>query len=224
MIVESRELRDKTRVYGGRRSGGRALAALIREAGIKADVILAIPAGGAPVAAEVASALAIPAKAVVVRKVLYPWTTEAGFGAVSWLGDVHVDWRLAELAALTPRQVEECIQRALASVEERSKLYRRLLPEAIRGRAIVVDDGMATGYTMLVAVKAARKLGASWVAAAAPTASARAAALLAQQADAVVAPNLRTHPIYAVADAYRKWRDLSDVEALRALEELGETS
>jgi predicted phosphoribosyltransferase len=85
-----------------------------------------------------------------------------------------------------------------------------------------VDDGLATGYTMLAAVRAARKLGAREVIAAAPTASLDAVQLLLEHADLLVVLNLREDYPYAVADAYARWWDFSESEALGYLRFLKE--
>ncbi|MEM0308577.1 MAG: phosphoribosyltransferase family protein [Thermofilaceae archaeon] len=153
-----------------------------------------------------------------MRKLTYPWTTEAGFGAVSWLGDLVVDE--AARSWLGEPLFESCLERAKRSVEERVRVYRDFLPEELRGCVLLVDDGLATGYTMLAAIAAARRLRAEKVLAAVPTASIAAANMVAERVDLLAVLNLRTQLPYAVADAYRVWTDLTDAEVLQMLQHL----
>ncbi len=216
-IIEDWSLRDKVRIFQDRFDAGRKLADFLLDNGIEGDLILGIPNGGVAIGLEVAQILKKDLKVAVVRKAAYPWTTEAGFGAVSWTGEIELDPHAVK--TLTKEEVEYSVKRARKSVEERVRLFGNFVP---RGRldkqkVILVDDGLATGYTMLVAVKSVRKLGAEKVVVAVPTSSEVAARLVAERADLLLVLNLRTSFFYAVADAYKRWRDLSELEVLNLL-------
>jgi predicted phosphoribosyltransferase len=220
-LLERKDLRNRYGVFADREGAGELLAEFVEREGVALDSILAIPNGGVAVGYRAALRLGVPLAVAVVRKITYPWTTEAGFGAVSWLGDVVVDERVAR--ALGEGEFRRCLERAERSVRERARIFADYLPGDLNGKRVaVVDDGLATGYTMLAAVKAARKLGAREVVAAAPTASLDAVQLLLEHADLLVVLNLREDYPYAVADAYARWWDLTESEALAYLRLLRE--
>jgi len=220
-LLERRDLRNRYGVFADRERAGDTLAEFMEREGVAVDLILAIPNGGVAVASRAALRLGVKLAVAVVRKITYPWTTEAGFGAVSWLGDVVVDERVAK--ALGESEYRRCLERAERSVKERERIFAEYLPGDLGGKRVaVVDDGLATGYTMLVAAKAAGRLGAKEVVAAAPTASLDAVRLLLGHADLLVVLNVREDYPYAVADAYERWWDLSEAEALECLRLLRE--
>jgi len=220
-IIYDQELSGKTLVYKDRRHAGKVLAEFMEKNGLRPDFVLAIPAGGVPVALEVAKHFVVPMDLVIVKKVLYPWTTEAGFGAVGPFGIVTLG-----PSPLTEEEVKEQVRKAMEKVEMRERVLRgnKPYPDLSGKRVAVVDDGIAAGFTMITAVQAARRMGAEEVWAAAPTASIDGAERVAQVADLVIVPNLRGGPVFAVADAYEEWYDLSEeevLELLREAEELG---
>ena len=153
-----RGLRQKS-VFADRRAAGRDLAQALRPLVGDADVlVLGLPRGGVPVAAEVADALKAELDVFVVRKLGLPRQPELAMGAVA-SGGVRVlnDEVLVE-AAVRPDVLEEVTRREAAEVETRERRYRGERPPArLHGRTVVlVDDGLATGATMRAAVDAAR--------------------------------------------------------------------
>ena len=219
-LVEDPKLRGRVYVFRDRLDAGAKLAEALRGLVSEGALVLAIPAGGVPVGLTVARRLGLELDVAVVRKVLYPWTTEAGFGAVAWDGSVLLDEGAIRGAGIPREVVELKVREARRSVEERARRLRggRPMPRLDGREAILVDDGLATGFTMLAAVEATRRLGASRVVVAAPTASTSAIELLDPHVDLIVALNVRGGPIYAVADAYEEWRDLSEDEVVEMIE------
>ncbi len=215
-IIEEWSLRNKVHVFENRFDAGRKLADFLLDNDIEFDLVLAIPNGGVAVGLEIAKKLEKELKVAIVRKATYPWTTEAGFGAVSWTGEVELETEAVKM--LSKEEVEASVARAKKSVEERLKLFKDFLPGDLKNlRVVIVDDGLATGYTMLVAVKSVRKLGAREVVVAVPTSSEGAARMVAESADLLLVLNLRSSFFYAVADAYKRWRDLLELEVLNLL-------
>jgi predicted phosphoribosyltransferase len=209
------------RIFRDRAHAGELLARKLERYAGRADaILLAIPAGGIPVGCAIAKELRIPLDVAVVRKVQIPWNPEAGFGAVAWDGEVVLNAPLAKGLGLDDASVEEAVSKARRGVEERLRRFRGDRPPPdLRGKvAILVDDGLASGFTMLAAARSVRKGGPKAVAIAVPTASLDAIGLLAPEVDGLVCLNIRSGPFFAVADAYRRWYDLSDEEAERALE------
>jgi len=206
-------------VFKDRAEGGNVLANLLIESRITEtlDYILAIPRGGLPVAYNVAKKLNVKMDIVTVRKVLIPWNTEAGYGAVAPDGTVEINEVLREHLGFTDEEVKEHVQITLSEVLRREKLFRGSKGyDVFRDKnIIVVDDGIASGYTMLVAVKFLRNIGASKVYVGAPTASLSSIKLLYPYADHIYVPNIRSDFWgFAVAEAYIKWYDLTDEEVL----------
>jgi putative phosphoribosyl transferase len=213
-VHELEALRDRAPVFRDRAHAGEVLAGMLEAYRGSNAVVLAVPAGGVPVAAQIASRLGLELDVAVVSKILLPWTTEAGFGAVAFDGSVWLDEvRVADFG-LRQDEVRRQTDAALAKVRHRVARLRgaRVLP-ALEGRAvIVVDDGVAAGSTLRAALAALRRAGANNIAIAVPTAHADALAALAPLADAVYCANVRGTRRYAVADAYEAWHDVDDAE------------
>jgi predicted phosphoribosyltransferase len=192
-------------------AGARLVAMLEKYRGSDA-IVLAIPAGGVPVGAAIARELGLPLQAAPVSKVLYPWTTESGFGAVAFDGSVWLDEEAVENSRLTKAQVEKAVGDARAKVERRTRRFG-VDPSALKNSTVIlVDDGIAAGSTMRTAIAALRKLGASRIIVAVPTAPSRSLEAMRKLADEIACPNIRGGGSFAVADAYQEWRDLSDDE------------
>jgi putative phosphoribosyl transferase len=151
-------------------------------------VVLGLPRGGVPVAAEVARALDGELDVLVVRKIGVPWQPELALGAVGEDGVQVVNEGIASACALSPGQLEELASRARAEVEARLRQLRAGRPAVpLAGRtAIVVDDGVATGATMRAAVDVVRAHGAARVVVAVPVAAADAVKALRDSVDELV--------------------------------------
>jgi len=205
-------------LFKDRLEGGRKLALALKRLHLKNPVVLAVPSGGIPVGLEIAEALACPFDLVVVRKIQYPWTSEAGFGAVASDGTLF----LGPGAKGLPQEVIETqTQKAIEEVKHRERKFLKGRKRVdIEGQtAILVDDGLATGSTMFAATKSVHKRKPAQVIVAAPTASGGAIELLGNEADQVI--TLYKHPRglpFAVASSYEEWHDLTDKEAMEYLQ------
>ena len=200
--------------FRDRDAAGTRLAAMLGKYRGGSAIVLAIPAGGVPVGAAIARELGLSLRAAPVSKVLYPWTTESGFGAVAFDGSAWIDRAAVEGYGLTSSQVTKATADARAKVERRSKklLSGNALRDLSGKTVILVDDGIAAGSTMRTAIDALRKLGAGRVVVAVPTAPARSLEAMRKLADEIVCADIRSGASFAVADAYEEWRDLSDDE------------
>ena len=219
-IIEDRALRDRLAVFEDRTDAGRHLAATLSSMETLTEpVICAIPAGGVPPGLEVARALRAPLRMAVVRKVQVPWNPEAGFGAVTWDGRVFLNRALLAGLDLREAEVNAAIAKARKNVEERLEKFSGGRQEpGLEGRtAILIDDGLATGYTLLAAVEAARAESPRKIIVAVPTGSLHAVNFIARKTDLVVCLNIRTSPTFAVAQAYERWHDLDDREVQELL-------
>jgi len=217
------DLSDREDVFRDRAHAGEVLAEMIGEhlATHEAErpVVLAVPAGGVPVAVEIARRCQLPLDVAVVSKITLPWNTEAGYGAIAFDLSVHLNEALIQEVSLTEAQMREGEEKTRAKVERRMKRLRGRggVPDVAGRTAILVDDGLASGFTMQAAVTAVRGAGASEVIVAVPTGHVDAVQRMSALADEVVCPNVRRETPFAVANAYQRWHDVLEVVADEAL-------
>jgi putative phosphoribosyl transferase len=221
-LIEDPALKDRIHVFFDRVSAGQQLAARLKDYHGRAVRLFAIPAGGVPVAAEIARQLAIPLDLIIVRKIQLPWTTEAGFGALNSAGQAVINEDLLSRMPLSPEEIEVQIQRTAAVMREREAILRNNKPYArLDGQpAMVVDDGLASGYTMRAAIQFLKDQGAGQLIVAVPTGSERTVWELLPLVDELYCLNVRGGFSFAVADAYENWYDLTEEEVLSVLASL----
>lgn len=201
---------------------GRQLTAALQPVAAKLNpLILALPRGGVPVAAEVAEALGAPLDLVMVRKVGVPSFPELAMGALASIGgsvetvrNAHVLEQVRDADAV----FAAVAQRELAELQRREALYREGMgPLVVTGATVVlIDDGVATGATMLAAVAALRTAGAARIIAAAPVFLSAAAATVGDLVDELIDPSAAPN-LPAVGSAYRAFEQVSDDEVRRLL-------
>lgn len=207
-------------LFQNRKDAGRLLAAALKEFRGRNCVVLALPRGGVPVAAEVAEALDAPLDLLLVRKIGAPRQPELAIGSVIDGGTPIIvqDRELISLTGTSPRQFDEICARELAEIERRRKFYIGDRPPVhLEGRvAIVVDDGLATGNTMRAALQAARLRRPARLVMAVPVAPAGTLEYFRDQADQVVC--LATpEPFGAVGYFYDDFSPTSDAEVIRLM-------
>jgi predicted phosphoribosyltransferase len=207
-------------IFHDREQAGRELAKnLGRYAGVPDVIVLALPRGGVPVAFEVARALRAPLDVFLVRKLGLPGHPEYAMGALA-SGEVRViNERLLAEVGVSAQVVERVVEREERELRRRERAYRGDLPALeLRGRtAILVDDGVATGSSMLAAVEAVRKRGARKIVVAVPVAPRESIRLLRGSADDVVCV-ASPEPFLAVGRFYADFEQTSDEEVLDLLE------
>lgn len=216
-IVDLPELRDRVKVFRNREHAGEILAGMLESYQSPKAIILAIPAGGVPVAAACAERLELPFDVVVVSKITLPWDSEAGYGAVAFDGTVRLNNDLLRGLGLTKQEIQQGIDKTLQKVRRRVRGLRggRVFPALSRRLVIVGDDGLASGFTMHVAVEALEKAGANRIIVAVPTGHAHAVRKIAQEVEAVYCANIRSSWAFGVADAYEQWSDVDEEELAR---------
>jgi putative phosphoribosyl transferase len=207
------------RVFADRAAAGAALARELQQHQLPPPVlILALPRGGVPVAHEIARVLGTPLDVMLVRKVGMPGQPELAIGAVA-SGDIVV--REAGLERDFPgitAAFERIATQERRELQRREQVYRAgLAPLLLEGKSVVlVDDGLATGSTMLAAVRAARAGRAARIIVAVPVGSPQAAELLAPEADQLVI--LQTPAVlFAIGEWYERFEQLEDEEVCRLL-------
>jgi predicted phosphoribosyltransferase/alpha-beta hydrolase superfamily lysophospholipase len=206
-------------MFTDRADAGRQLAARLLDAGIEMPVVSAIPRGGVPVAAQIAASLDAPLDVVVVRKLGVPWHPELGFGAI---GEEHVlvtNDELIGALGLDADDVEGVVRLAREELATGVEAFRGHGSAVdVHGRiALLVDDGVATGYTALAAIEVLRRRGAARVIVAAPVASPIIVPTLRAAADDVVILD-EPQAFAAVGQFYRDFGQVSDEEVRRSLD------
>ena len=146
-------------IFENRYDAGRQLASRLEEYKKQSVVVLAIPNGGLPVALPVALALDAELDVVISRKLPIPLRPEGGFGAIADDGAVILNQDVLREISLTQQQIDYQINRVRVDIRQRSLLYRGNKPlSIISGKtAIIIDDGLASGYTMMAAVESVRR-------------------------------------------------------------------
>ncbi|MFD0404235.1 phosphoribosyltransferase family protein [Kitasatospora sp. NPDC127116] len=208
--------------FADRTEAGRRLAARLGHLAGPDTVIVALPRGGVPVAAEVAAVLGAPLDICVIRKLGVPYQPELGMGAIGEGGVRVLNDQVIRFSAVTDEQLAEVERRERAELARRARRYRGDRPPAdLRGRTVVVvDDGIATGSTARAACRIVRERGAARVVLAVPVAPADWAERLDEVADELVCVDTPS-PFYAIGEFYADFTQTGDEEVLRLLTEAG---
>lgn len=206
-------------IFDNRQDAGRQLTEKLSGYKGQPVIVLAIPNGGVPVALEVAGALEANLDLVISRKIPVPLSPEAGFGAIADDGTIILNEIAVKSIGLSRQQIEYEASKVRAEIKQRSLLYQGNRPlVSVSGKTvIIIDDGLASGFTMMAAVQSVRRRRPKEIVVAVPTASAIALKQVERVADKVVTCVTGYMPRFAVADFYRRWYDLSDDEVVRYL-------
>lgn len=207
--------------FRDRRDAGRQLAACLEAYRSRDDVlILALPRGGVPVAAEVAKALGLPFDLLLVRKLGIPGCAETAMGAIAANGVCVMNEDLIQQLDLTRTEINEVKRRETEELARRERLYRAGKPpiEVTGKTVIVIDDGIATGATMQAAILLLRRQGARRIIVATPVAPPDTARKLAREVDEMIVV-AEPEEFSAVGEWYRNFGQTGDDEVRRLLAE-----
>lgn len=215
--------------YESRLSAGKILAQFLlknrkhisKDVNLNSDnyFVYAIPNGGVPVAEGFCSFLKIPYDLLIVRKIKIPYNPEAGFGSITTDGTIILNERLLSQLHLKRDQIEKSISLTKMEIQERLKFYenkktsQNSYKDKIYNKSVfLLDDGLASGYTMLAAVKMIKTYEPHKIIIAVPTAPLHTIRLFDREVDFIECPNVRKTTWFAVADAYKHWYDISESE------------
>jgi putative phosphoribosyl transferase len=199
---------------------GQLLAQRLMQYANRDDVlVLAVPRGGVPVGFEVAQALHAPLEVFVLRKLGVPWQEELAFGAVASGGVRVVEQETIDALGLTSEEIEAVVEREQSELRRRERAYRddRPAPHVQGKTVLLVDDGIATGSSMLAAIAALRQLKPAKIVVAVPVAAASTTKRLRKIADEFVAVEAPA-TFYAVGQFYADFQPTSDEEVVNLLE------
>jgi putative phosphoribosyl transferase len=206
--------------FENRQEAGHKLAKAVSALKLQEPIVLALPRGGVPVAAEIATALDAPLEVLVVRKVGAPGNPELAAAALV-AGDPPVlmlNPEIVEAFALSGTEIEQMASAEQPELERRSRLYLRgRRPIPVSGRTVImVDDGVATGTTMKAALRSLRQRGAGNTILAVPVAPPSVVEELREEADMIVCLRQPKH-FCALSLHYREFDQVSDSEVLNLL-------
>lgn len=204
-------------IFRDRRDAGERLGAALKERGFQGPVVLGIPRGGVPVAAEVARALDGELAVVVARKLGAPGNPELAVGAVTATGVAYVNTAVAKAAGADKAYIEAEKKRQAEEARRRERLFDSHRRPPLTGRTvIVVDDGIATGATAIAAVRSVKAEGAARVVLAIPVGPPEMVQLLRSEADEVVCLH-EDAGFWAVGQYYWDFSQVSDEEVQATL-------
>jgi putative phosphoribosyl transferase len=183
-------------------------------------VVLGIARGGIPVGYPLALALDAPLDVVTARKLPVPWSPEAGFGAIAPDGSMVLNPDMAPRLGLSREEIDSVVGKVLVEVERREKVYRAGRPAADTAdkNVVIVDDGLATGYTMIASIEMARKQEAGSVNVIVPVGPEDTARKVKALADYFLCLHTSRTYSFAVASFYVDFHDMRDQEVLEYLE------
>jgi predicted phosphoribosyltransferase len=211
----------KKAIFENRRDAGKKLAERLSAYKGTGTLVLGIPNGGLPLAMEVALGLEAELDLIISRKIPVPLRPEVGCGAVTDDGTVILNSEMMQKFGLTQEMVNEQITSVTANIRKRTLVYRGNRPLSIISNktVILVDDGLASGFTMMAAVESVRRRRPMFIVVAVPAASEAALSQLTKYADKVVTLATSNAKEFYLADFYEVWHDITEDEALRCLEE-----
>lgn len=223
--MPGRDMFMSDRPFRDRPHAGRELARRLHHLRAQQPVVLGLPRGGVPVAAEVAQALDAPLDVFVVRKLGAPFQPELGIGAIAEGGAFYVDADICKQLGITPEAIRMVAARELQELERRVRRYRPHRARCdVAGRTVVlVDDGVARGVSALAAIRALRRLGPRRLVFATPIASTEAAQVLAQEADELVSVVISSE-LTAIGLWYQDFRQVDDAQVVASLEQSAHAS
>lgn len=205
-------------MFKDRRDAGRQLGQRLSQHADRRPVVVALPRGGVPVAAEIARCLGAQLDVIVVRKVGLPWQPELAVGAIAEGGVCLLNNDLIAEVGLGRARLQEAIARERVELVRRIRTYRgERLPISLDGRVVIlVDDGLATGYTARAAIEEIRHRRAKHVILAVPVAPKPTVELMRGIADEVVA--LATPRWFlSIGEHYQDFTPTSDQEVIALL-------
>lgn len=217
--------------FRDREDAGRQLAAAVRELPLTDPVVLAIPRGGIEVAAPVARAIGAELDVVLSRKLRAPDQPELAIGAVSESGEVYLEPHARGFGSAGGTYLDDERRHQMQEIERRKRLFRAVRPQVqLAGRSvIIVDDGIATGSTMIAALRTVRASGAAETIVAVPVASSDRLESIRGLCDRIICLHA-TDLFWAIGQFYRDFEQVEDervvelLKAVRGTDPLGEAA
>jgi putative phosphoribosyl transferase len=208
-------------MFKNRFDAGSQLSELLKKFLGTKSCLLAIPRGGIEVGYPIALSLKRPLDVIIPRKIPSPDNPELAIGAVTIDGGIEINQVLVEDLGLAEDDVKECILRVQLEIKRRLALYRGNKPSLdLQGQnVILIDDGLATGYTMMAGIKSVRRESPSQIIVAVPVSPRSTYERVRELVDELVVCHLAQDHFFAVSAFYENFQDLSDEELVHLLHE-----
>jgi putative phosphoribosyl transferase len=205
--------------FEDRGDAGRRLVEFLKLMPRDNAIVLALPRGGVPVGEPLAEALDAELSLALVRKLPIPYSREMGFGAVAIDGSRILNDRVVKYYGISKSDIESTCEEVLEEVRRRAREYVRTdaLPSVEGKHVYLVDDGLATGYSMIAAAKMVRNSGPESLSLAVPVSPSDSLAAVEPYFDNIFCLIAQDKPGFAVASFYRHFRDVSDDEVREIL-------
>lgn len=211
--------------FRDRHDAGRKLADFVNPVPRDSSIVLGLPRGGVPVAAPLADRLGAPLDLVMVRKLPIPASPEAGFGAVAADGSRILNEQMVKYFSLSQSEIDAITDRVVGEIRSRAAKYRHGdVSLDVGGMDVfLVDDGLATGYTMMAAAKMVSRQEPRSLALAVPVSPWDSVLVVEDLFDEIHVLYVQEFPPFAVASFYEDFHDLSDEEVRETLERVRAT-
>ena len=206
--------------YRDRREAGEKLAEELVKIDVLDALVLTIPRGGVVVAARVAEKLKFPLDIIIPRKIGAPFNPEMAIGAVTQDGNVLLNHRVLDIYNVSNQEIDEAVGEQINEIKRRMVEYRgsAVYPEYPGNTVILVDDGIATGFTVQAAIQSIKNIFKPWkIILAVPVAPPDTIKTLAQEVDEVVCLTMPDN-FYAVGQFYQHFDQTSDEEVRELLD------
>ena len=204
--------------FRNRADAGRQLADRLLTASMESAVLLAIPRGGVAVALPIAEKLRLPLSVVPIRRLPVPWAQDIEVGYVTDTGELHLNQPLIGQVRLTPQEIYQIAKREQKILQQELIAWGVTLPFNLASKtAVIIDDGLHSGWTMFSAVETAKNLGAQRTIAAAPVSHFRAQRFVGRHCDTMISLVTDDIPLFQVANYYQEFPEISDEEIRSAL-------
>lgn len=209
---------SKIGFYESRESAGKLLSEAITKLNLKNPVILAIPRGGVQVAEAVAKKFDKPIYPLIVKKLPVPGNPEVGFGAVTQNGKIILYEELVKNLKLNEEEIKKISERIMKEMAHRSSVYGVLQDNQVKSAdAIILDDGAATGYSLIAGIYSVKSMNPASITVALPVASKEAAIKIEPLVDNFICPLIDDTYYFAVASYYKEWFDLDENDIVNIL-------
>jgi putative phosphoribosyl transferase len=202
-------------IYKDRTHAGQVLATFLKEYKDSSLLVLALVNGGIPVGLEIAKLLQLDFNLIFVSKITPRFNSEVGYGAVSETGIININEGLVRRFGLQEREVEQDLKNTKRKIAQRVKEFYlwEKRGSLFNREVLLVDDGIASGFTMLNAIETVKELKVKKVVVAVPTAPLVSYEKIAAATQEVICPDIQDVYSFAVADSYEHWYDISNEKA-----------
>jgi putative phosphoribosyl transferase len=204
--------------FRNRAEAGRQLADRLSTVSMESVVLLAIPRGGVPVALPIAEKLRLPLSVIPIRRLPVPWAKDIEVGYVTNTGELHLNQPLVGQVRLTPQEIYHIAKKEQKILQQELVAWDVTPPSSLSSKtAVIIDEGLHSGWTMFSAVETAKSLGAQRIIAAAPVSHFRAQRFVCRHCDAMISLVVEDIPLFQVASYYQEFPEISDEEIRSAL-------